>query len=56
MIIMVITFFVGITGTNISMFESFAISFVAYSAALLLDRLEYLTTSIKRVIQIEESS
>lgn len=54
MIVMLVTFFVGVTGTNLSKFEAFAISFIAYSCALLLDRIEFMATSIGRIIQINE--
>ena len=39
-VLMIVLFFVGTTGTSLSKFEAFAISFVAYSVAMLLDRVE----------------
>ena len=39
-LMMAILFVVGISGTSLSKFEAFALSFVGYSAAILLDRAE----------------
>lgn len=56
MILMATIFFVGITGTNLSHFESFAIAFIAYSTALVLERLETFASSIKSFMQLDETN
>jgi len=40
LMLMVVVFFVGASGTSLSRFEAFAVSFIAYSTALILDRVE----------------
>lgn len=50
LVLMAVLFFVGISGTSLSKFESFAISFVAYSVAILLDRAEHLVKFSKSLI------
>jgi hypothetical protein len=56
LMLMFAIFFVSISGTSVSKFEAFALSFIAYSTAVLLDRIQNTWTSMKRIIQIEEDN
>lgn len=54
LILMIVVFLVGASGTSLSKFEAFAISFVAYSVAIILDRVEQLGRATKSLLVHEE--
>lgn len=47
LVLMAIVFIVSVTGTGVSRFEAFALSFVTYSVGLLLDRVETMGQLLK---------
>lgn len=53
LVLMAVVFIVGVMGTGMSKFESFAVSFVAYSTGLLLERVEILTKMLKGIVVSE---